>query len=107
MVQSVEGHSAVDHRVQQHAKGPGVHLRAPVRPPVDDLRGGVKGAATEGLQELVTVVDVGQAKVCDLEDNNNTSQCRLLQHYIDGHRVCHSLRPNQSMQDSLQEENIL
>lgn len=66
MVLAVERHGAMDHRVQQHPQGPRVHLRAPVRPPVDDLRGGVERAAAERLQVLVAAVEVGQAEVCDL-----------------------------------------
>lgn len=41
VVEPVERHGAVDQCVQQHTQGPGVHLWAPVRPPVDDLWGGV------------------------------------------------------------------
>lgn len=67
VVLSVERHGAVDHRVQQHTQRPRVDLGPPVRPPVDDLRGRVERAATEGLQILVTTVKVGQAEVCDLQ----------------------------------------
>lgn len=74
MVEPVEGHGAVDQRVQQNSQGPGVHLRAPVRPSVDDLRGGVQGAAAEGLQEVVAVVEVGQAEVGDLKENRDTTR---------------------------------
>lgn len=74
VVLPIERHGAVDQRVQQHAQRPRVHLGAPVRPPVDDLRGGVQGAAAEGLQVIGAVVEVGQAEVCDLEDHN-TARC--------------------------------
>lgn len=80
MVEPVEGHGAVDQRVQQHAQGPGVHLWAPVRPPVDNLGGGVQGAAAEGLQVVVAMVEVGQAEVCDLEEKSDHSGEALTVH---------------------------
>lgn len=43
------------------------YLRALVGPPVDDFGRCVERAATVRLQELVLLVNVGQAKICDLE----------------------------------------
>ena len=43
------------------------YLRALVRPPVDDLGGCVERATAVSLQELVLLVNIGQAKVCNLE----------------------------------------
>lgn len=43
------------------------HLWPAVRPPVDDLRGRVEWTATEGLQQLVLMVKVGQSKVSNLQ----------------------------------------
>lgn len=68
VVESIKRHGAVNQRVQQHAERPGVHLRSTVRPSVDDLWRGVQGAAAERLQILVTVVEVGQPKICNLQE---------------------------------------
>lgn len=43
------------------------HLWPAVRPPIDDLRGRIEWTATEGLQQLVLVVKVGQSKVSNLQ----------------------------------------
>lgn len=43
------------------------HLWPAVRPPIDDLRGCVEWTTTEGLQQLVLMVKVGQSKVSNLQ----------------------------------------
>lgn len=43
------------------------HLWPAVRPPVDNLRGRVEWTATEGLQQLVLMVQVRQSKVSNLQ----------------------------------------
>lgn len=48
------------------------HLWPTVRPPVDDLRGCVEWTATEGLQQLVLMVKVGQSKVSNLQKTQDT-----------------------------------
>lgn len=68
MVLPVKRHGAVNQSVQEHTQGPRVHLWATVWPSINDLRGGVQRAAAEGLKVLVSVVEVRQAEVCDLED---------------------------------------
>lgn len=72
VVLAVERHGAVNHRVQQHAQRPRVHLGPPVRPSVDDLWGSVERAAAKRLQVLVAVEKVGQAEIRDLEDEAQT-----------------------------------
>lgn len=42
------------------------YLRSFVRPSIDDLRGCIEGAPTEGLEEPVLLEDIGEAKVCNL-----------------------------------------
>lgn len=56
----------MDQCVEQDPQGPAVHLRALVRPAVHNLWGGVQRAATECLQVLVPMVQVGQPEICYL-----------------------------------------
>ena len=67
---SIKWHGAMNHCVQQHTERPSVHLWPSVRPSVDNLRGGVQRAAAKGLKELVPVVEVRQAEVCDLREQD-------------------------------------
>lgn len=57
----------MNHGVQQNTKGPCVHLRPMVRPSIDYLWRSVQRAATKSLKILITMVDVRQAEVCDLQ----------------------------------------
>lgn len=66
VVVSIKWHGAMNHGVQQHTKGPGVHLWPTVWPTVDNLWGGVQRATAKGLKILITMVEVRQAKVCNL-----------------------------------------
>lgn len=68
MVLPIKWHGAVNQSVQEHTQRPRVHLWATVWPSINDLWGGVQRAAAEGLKVLVSVVEIRQAEVCDLED---------------------------------------
>lgn len=72
VVLPIKWHGAVNQSVQQHTQRPRVHLWATVWPSINNLWGGVQRAAAEGLKVLVSVVEVRQAKVCDLEDYIDT-----------------------------------
>lgn len=63
---SLKRHGGIDHGVQHHTQRPHVHLWPAVRPPVDDLWGGVERTSTEGLQIFFTIEEVGETKVCNL-----------------------------------------
>ena len=53
---------------------PAIHLWPYVGTALDNLGGCVQGAAAEGAQEILAVVDVGQAEVGDLQETLNIMQ---------------------------------
>lgn len=42
------------------------YLGSFIRPPIDNLRRCIEGAATEGLEKPILLEDIGEAKVCNL-----------------------------------------
>lgn len=70
----------MNHSVQQHTKRPSVHLWPAVWPAIDYLRGSVQRASTKGLKVLITMEEVGQPKVCDLQEQQVEVKSDLLYH---------------------------
>lgn len=53
------------------------HLWTTVRSAVDDLRGCVQWTTTEGLEELVFMIQVGQPKISNLDEQQTS--CSVLE----------------------------
>ncbi len=54
-----------------------MYLRAFIRSSVHNLRGGVQRTAAERLKKLVLVVEVGQTKICNLEEKTESEQADI------------------------------
>lgn len=69
MVVSIKWHRAVNHGIQQHSKRPSVYFWPTIGTSIDNFRGSIQRAATKCLEVLITMVEVGQAKVSNLKEN--------------------------------------
>lgn len=55
-----------------------MYLWASIWSSVHNLRGGIQRAAAERLKKLVLVVEVGQTKICNLEDKTKSEQANVV-----------------------------